>query len=530
MTTPQHTNQHVSVIRKELVALTQCSQLAIVLNQLLYWTQRVKDFELFLEEERTCSAEDYPSLNHGWVYKTADELIEETLLTVTRPTMRKYLGTLVEDGWVEEKRNPERRWDRTAHFRLNLKRIHNELLSLGYRLSGFEKGLFNEGGKSEFNLTSNAEQIIDQERDLASRLENLTEQEKNFTCQEESLNGENASVSLGLNNLPCKLKKLTPKLENFPSKERNLTSKLKNLTPYTYTETTTENKNKEHTHRTRACEETHLKNFSDVEESGSDGCASDTSVPDHSANISLDKSIPQEMVDLWEYHILQTFDPSHWKGRIQLTEDRESQLESLFAFHFQNDIKAWERFCIRIKSTPFLMGESPSGWHVSLDWIFEEGNFLKIFEGNFDKSRRVEEGDSCESRFSDRMSNQNLSSSDRNPEKDAILASIKDPIWREWCTRLSKGVALNDLTMARAPLTSVQLRQIANARFLAVEDDRLVWVGSSDPVVLNAIEKLRLQISWVYAKEYPQARAIRTRLDSQAQLSLPQPLSQGENL
>ena len=82
--------------------------------------------------------------------------------------------------------------------------------------------------------------------------------------------------------------------------------------------------------------------------------------------------------------------------------------------------------------------------------------------------------------------------------------------------------------MLHEPLSLVDLQHIVNARFLECEDEQLVWIGSNDPGVLNAIENLRLQISWVYAKEYPKARSIRTRLDSQPCFSVPQPISQGE--
>ncbi|MGC8483798.1 MAG: hypothetical protein ACP5OE_09170, partial [Thermodesulfobium sp.] len=43
----------VSIVREEFVELTGDPLVAIVLNQLFYWTQRVKDFDLLLEEERT---------------------------------------------------------------------------------------------------------------------------------------------------------------------------------------------------------------------------------------------------------------------------------------------------------------------------------------------------------------------------------------------------------------------------------------------------------------------------------------------
>lgn len=473
-TTPWNADQQVSVIRKELVALTQNSQVAVVLNQLLYWTRRVKDFDLFLKEERARSLEEAPSLNHGWIYKTADELIEETLLTVSRPTMRKYLKILVEDGWMEEKRNLERKWDQTSHFRLNLKRIHDALLSLGYSLSGFERDLFHSDLINEGKEEGESEVAL---KNLMPTLENLPEEEKNLTSM--------------LNNL-------TPKLENFPSKERILTPKLRNLNAYTYTENTHKNTNKDHTQETRVCE----KKFSDSKKS------------------EANKSIAQEMLDLWESHIVQTLFPKKWQGTIRLTKARENQLESLFAFYFRNDIRLWERFCLRIKAVPFLMGENPSGWHVTLDWVLCEENLNKILEGNFDASCRIEDENS------QACSSHKLTSL-QNDQKDAILASIKDPVWKKWCSQLAEGVRLNDLQMLHPPLSLAELNQIADARFLECEEERLIWISSQDQGVLNKIEKLRLKINWVLEKEYPKARTFRTRLDTSPPLH--QPSNTGEN-
>ena len=81
----------VAVIRREFVDLTGDHFSAVVLNQLLYWTQRVKDFDLLLEEERNFNPDFNVLPRHGWIYKTAYELIEETMLKASPPTMRKYL-------------------------------------------------------------------------------------------------------------------------------------------------------------------------------------------------------------------------------------------------------------------------------------------------------------------------------------------------------------------------------------------------------------------------------------------------------
>lgn len=140
----------------------------------------------------------------------------------------------------------------------------------------------------------------------------------------------------------------------------------------------------------------------------------------------------------------------------------------------------------------------------------KEGNVSKILSGKYDDVHRQDSQDSCEWKLDKIQSTPAL-----NAEKTAILASIKDPVWKKWCTQLAQGVYLQGGHVLHYPLSTLQLQQIANARFLEVEDDRLVWVASSDQSVLNAIENLRLKISWVFAKEYPKATTFRTRLLSE---------------
>ena len=118
-------DEQVSIIRKEFVMLTGNHFSATILNQLLYWTLRVKDFDLFLEEEKTLPAleEDEGSSNchksHGWIYKTAHELIDETMLGISHPTMRKYLKQLIDEGWICERVHPHSKWNKTTQYRVN---------------------------------------------------------------------------------------------------------------------------------------------------------------------------------------------------------------------------------------------------------------------------------------------------------------------------------------------------------------------------------------------------------------------------
>ncbi|MBA3814753.1 MAG: hypothetical protein H0X26_09805 [Alphaproteobacteria bacterium] len=68
--------------------------------------------------------------------------------------------------------------------------------------------------------------------------------------------------------------------------------------------------------------------------------------------------------------------------------------------------------------------------------------------------------------------------------------------------------------MLHEPLSMADLNQIANARFLEVEDNHLVWVGSSDQSVLNKIDDLRLNINWILTKQNLNSPTFRTRLET----------------
>lgn len=410
----------VGVIREEFVALTGDALIAVVLNQLFYWTQRVKDFDLLLEEEKKYQPECNVILRHGWIYKSAEDLIGETLLRVSRSTMRRYLNFLVDKGWVDERANPSARWDKTTQYRLNLRKLQNDLNSLGYCLPGFHLG----GCFSRTSIHS-AQDSID------------------LSKPAEIPNGQNE----------------TSMFQNERSKDQNETSNVQNCSFIYLNRDYTEIKNREHT--TRAHED-------------------------------FENSFFEEALKTWKTHVGQ---------EALLTEQRKHQLKLLLSLHFQNDLSQWELFCKRIKSSPFLMGQGARKWHVTLDWILAEGNLLKVLEGNFDDPQVLEK---------EKSENANTN---REQKIEEILAGIEDPVWKYWCSQLA---SFSGGAFCRTPLRVSELAVIAQARFLEIEDDRLVWIGSSDPEVLDHIENLRLELLSIVQRTYPNVRNIRTRLDEDA--------------
>ena len=364
------------IIRREFVDLTGDHCSAVVLNQLLYWTQRVKDFDLFLEEERSFKPECNISPRQGWIYKTAQELSEETMLKVSLPSIQKYLKLLLEQGWVEERVNSADKWKDTTQYRVNLRKLQKGLHTIGHTLPEVYRGIFSSslGEKIHPHGFSKALSLNEEnsnENFLPSN-ENFREISLESSCtSEEFWDSRNFQSNENTPETPLHAAPKNCELDTntFSSSEKSLPS-----------DAYTENRNKEPTQRTK--EREHFDQF----------------------------------FEIWKKHVCQE--------SLQLTEIRKRQLCSLLSLHFQNDVQQWERFCERIKASSFLM-EGGRRWHVSLDWILSEGNVFKVLAGNFDNPERLQ------------LKKTEGIKSDRDQERAETLASIQDPIWQDWCTQLS---------------------------------------------------------------------------------------------
>lgn len=131
-------DEQIAVIRKELVVLTGDPYKAVVLNQLLYWILRIKDFDFFIaEEEERAFSPDHTSFSYGGFSKSAQELLEETMLSTTLSALRHDLSSLVEKGWVQTRIDPKNKEGKTTQYRVNLRKLCIDLQSHGYNLPDF---------------------------------------------------------------------------------------------------------------------------------------------------------------------------------------------------------------------------------------------------------------------------------------------------------------------------------------------------------------------------------------------------------
>ncbi len=192
-----------AVVKEELVAITGDYLTAMILNQFLYWSERVKDFDKFtLEEqlraERHGMVIDMP-LAHGWIYKKAEELSEEILTSSSIQTIRRHIARLIESGFLSERSNPLYKWDRTIQYRANLTAISEALQSKGYHLDGYSRPLTGRNIS-----TSKMEDGVAEMEDDSSKME-----EQYQRLQSETTNRKEKTESLSRNNF-----------ENYPSQSQ----------------------------------------------------------------------------------------------------------------------------------------------------------------------------------------------------------------------------------------------------------------------------------------------------------------------
>ena len=135
------------VIKEPLVRLTGNFIPALILNQFIYWSERMYDTDDYIEEENeryikngeNCVINiDKESLECGWVYKTANELNDELMLDIHRSTLQRKIDGLVDAGYLQRRNNPKYKWDRTYQYRVDMLKIQLDLLKIGYSLDNYK--------------------------------------------------------------------------------------------------------------------------------------------------------------------------------------------------------------------------------------------------------------------------------------------------------------------------------------------------------------------------------------------------------
>lgn len=120
-----------AVICEELMAITDDTKEAVILHQLIYWLPRMRDIDAYIEE--VTSPDDEVPETEGWIFKSASELAEETMIG-SRNTVRRRLQSLNEKGLINERKNPHSEWDNTLQYRIRPRVVEDALRAEGYTL------------------------------------------------------------------------------------------------------------------------------------------------------------------------------------------------------------------------------------------------------------------------------------------------------------------------------------------------------------------------------------------------------------
>lgn len=146
------------VIKEELVALTGDITKSIVLNQLIYWSERVRDVSAYKKQENArrlammgyefdFDKELLTDLQYGWIYKSAQEMADEIMMSGSRVMVSRIFKEFEKNGWVISRRNPKNKMDKTKQYRVDIVQIQKDLYDLGYNLEGYP--LYEPANKSE---------------------------------------------------------------------------------------------------------------------------------------------------------------------------------------------------------------------------------------------------------------------------------------------------------------------------------------------------------------------------------------------
>lgn len=171
------------MIKKSYVTITGSVGEAAVLNQLVYWSERVKDAAAAKAEDES-SQNDYTVENlpsFGWIYKTAKELSNEIMLGSAR-TVARRLESLVIKGFILRRHNPNFRFDHTYQYRVNTKLIEKKLAE-----TGASKRQNDNSIKKTFKVQSQAVPLKAETDKLNSHIVNARGQAVNESCHSDGL-------------------------------------------------------------------------------------------------------------------------------------------------------------------------------------------------------------------------------------------------------------------------------------------------------------------------------------------------------
>lgn len=220
------------VLTEEILSITGNTYEALILSQLIYWQKRVSDYDKFIEEEKQRAKAngkniDVPKTN-GWIYKTATELASESLVVATDRTIRSYLLSLEDKGFISSRRNPEYKFDKTMQYRVNIDAVIKAVKSYGYDgLSGWSCRNDENEKSNRNNFASSEEFDVSTEEFDVANVKNFAAIPYTTTYTTTDINKEKDTIVSKENNIFKEIVDFWNENDTSFSKVRQVTSKVK---------------------------------------------------------------------------------------------------------------------------------------------------------------------------------------------------------------------------------------------------------------------------------------------------------------
>lgn len=133
------------VLKEEMVAVTGNAIKALVLNQMIYWTEILnkadqetqKEIDEYIKLGMTDKVDNLKEkLREGWFWKSSEELADELMGIASRATVNRHLNELVEQKFILKRKSPKK-WDKTNHYKVDIDFVREQLKILNYALEGY---------------------------------------------------------------------------------------------------------------------------------------------------------------------------------------------------------------------------------------------------------------------------------------------------------------------------------------------------------------------------------------------------------
>jgi len=120
---------NVVLIREDYLKICGDIPSATLLAIFEFWTNiRIGENEFKKQENEVRIKENKPLLEYEeWIYKTYDNLINDSLKFLKRHEIVSGLKKLKELGFIETRSNPKYKWDRTIQYKLNTTNIQKSI-------------------------------------------------------------------------------------------------------------------------------------------------------------------------------------------------------------------------------------------------------------------------------------------------------------------------------------------------------------------------------------------------------------------